>query len=137
MSDHTKIILLFDESLPEAVRRELGGLLESAGWVAASDNETCFVCRAKADDMDKIERRVRKSIEFAAFTAGQTGRFPFVLQVGESEPYALSARVGGLKTEPVKRNSGLDFATERIPGSQAQLPRELQSPGITQLKTAF
>jgi hypothetical protein len=137
MSDYTKIILLFDESLPETARGELGDLLESSGWVAASDNDTCFVCRARADDLDKIEQRARKSIEFAAFSAGLTGRFPFVMQVGDNEPYALSARVGGLKTGPVKRNSGLNFATERVPNRPPQLPKELRSPSVTQLKTAF
>src|SRR5688572_15686850 len=137
MSERIRIILMFGSSLPEPVRSELGALLEDSGWVPASDNETVFVCRAQADDLEKIKRRVRKSIEFAAFTAGQTGRFPFVLKIGDAEPVALVAQVGGAKTAPVKaRSSGLDFATERI-ANQATVPKELQSPSVTQLKTAF
>jgi hypothetical protein len=138
MSERIRVFLMFDNRLPEPVRAELGSFLEDAGWVPASDDETCFVCRAQADDLQKIERRVRKSIEFAAFTSGQNGTFPFVLKIGDAEPMLAVARVGGLKTEPVKaRASGLDFATERIPGGGTDLPRELQGPSVTQLKTAF
>jgi hypothetical protein len=134
MSERIRVILLLDQSLPEAARAELGALLEDSGWASASDDETVFVCRARMDKLEIVEQRVRKSIEFAAFTAGQTGRFPFVLKVGDGEPRALVARVGE-KTAVVKaRSSGLDFATERLP---AQLPRDLRSPSLTQLKTAF
>jgi hypothetical protein len=137
MSDRVRVILMFDQNLAESVRSELGALLEDAGWAAASDNDSCFICRAQTDAAVKVERRVRKSIEFAAFTAGQTGRFPFVLKIGDAEPVTMVAQVGGAKTEPIKaRSSGLDFATERIP-NQATLPKELQSPSVTQLKTAF
>jgi hypothetical protein len=135
MSERIRVILMLDQSLPEVARSELGTLLEDSGWAPASDNETVFVCRARTDRLDKVEQRVRKSIEFAAFTAGQTGRFPFVLKVGEGEPKALTARVGGTETAVVKaRSSGLNFATERLP---AQLPSDLRSPSLTQLKTAF
>ena len=138
MSERVRVFLMFDDRLPQIVRAELGSFLEDAGWVSASDDESCFVCRAQADDLEKIERRVRKSIEFAAFTAGQKGTFPFVLKVGDAEPVVAAARIGGLKTEPIRaRASGLDFATERIPGGATQLPREFREPDVTQLKTAF
>ena len=136
-TERIRVILMLHGSLAKEVRDELGALLLGAGWTAASDDATCYVCRAQPDDLAKMEHRVRKSIEFAAFTSGHTGRFPFVLKIGESDPKALAARIGGVKTEPVKRNSGLDFATERIADSRPALPKELRSPNVTQLKTAI
>jgi len=140
MNSRIRIILLLDHAMPEELRRELGEILTGAAWTAASDDNTTFVCRARPDDLAKVKRQVRKTIEFAAFTAGQTGRISFILKAGDEEPVALSVSVGlpGTMTRPVKaRAGGLDFATERVPGGSTSLPANLQSGTMTQLKTAF
>lgn len=139
MSDRVRVVLAVEDNLPESIRVELDASLEAAGWFAASDDFTCWVCKAKSDQMDEIEHRVRKMMEFAAFNAGVDGRLPFCLKVGEGAPKVSAVRIGsgGEKTKPVvARNSHTDFATERVPnGGAAQLPSTLSLP--TQLKTAF
>lgn len=139
MSERVRVVLAVEESLSEAIRVELDSSLEAAGWFSASDDYTCWVCKAKTDRADQLERRVRKMMEFAAFSAGVDGRLTFALKIGEGLPKVSAIRVGlgGMKTKPVlARTSHSDFATERVPnGGAARLPDSLSLP--TQLKTAF
>lgn len=139
MSERVRVVLAVEESIAEAIRCELDSSLEAAGWFAASDDYTCWVCKAKTDQTEEIERRVRKMMEFAAFNAGVDGRLTFALKIGESSPKVSAVRVGfgGEKTKPIiPRCSHSDFATERVPnGGAARLPSSISLP--TQLKTAF
>ena len=139
MSERVRVVLAVDEHLSEAIRVELDASLEAAGWFAASDDYTCWVCKAKSQDTEELERRVRKMMEFAAFSAGVDGRLPFALKLGEASPKVSSVRVGsgGMKTKPVvPRCSHSDFGTEKIPnGGAGRLPDSISLP--TQLKTAF
>ena len=136
-----RIVLAVDESLPQEVRADVAESLEASGWVPASDGYDCWICRARIDEVEKIERRVRKVFEFAAFTAGFEGRVTFALKLGELNPRTCSMRIGdgGMKTKPiVARNSGADFATERVPnGGASRLPESVNLPNLTSLKTAF
>lgn len=147
MSDHTtnptrvRVILAVEHEFPPGVRLEIGESLEMAGWVPAGDNNDCWICRARVDEADRIERQVRKILEFAAFTAGLEGRLPFALKMGELPPRSCAVRLGsgGMKTKllPV-RGSGVDFATEKVPnGGIQRLAHGAGIPGVTQLKTAF
>lgn len=140
MSNRVRVIMALNEGVAGMVRFSIGEALESAGWVPAGDNEDCWICRAREDEIDQIERRVRKIIEFAGFTAEIEGRLSFVLKVGTSEPRSCAVRIGsgGLKTKPIPEKSrGLDFATKNVPGGPVRMPGETNCPGVTQLKTAF
>lgn len=136
-----RVVLAVDNTLPEQIRADIDESLEAAGWIPASDDFDCWVCRARVDEIERIERRVRKVFEFAAFTAGFSGRVSFALKLGELNPRTCVLRLGdgGMKTKPVvARNSGVDFATERVPnGGANRLPHGMDLPGVTQLKTAF
>lgn len=138
MSERVRVILAVEESISEAIRVDLDASLEAAGWFSASDDYTCWVCKAKADQTDEIERVVRKMMEFAAFNAGVEGRLTFCLKIGESSPKVSAVRVGfgGEKTKPIVPRAVSEFSTERVPnGGAARLPDSLSLP--TQLKTAF
>lgn len=147
MSDNTtnssrvRVILAVEHEFPEAVRLEIGESLEMAGWVPVGDSNDCWLCRARVDEVDRIERQVRKILEFAAFTAGLNGRLPFALKMGNLPPRACAVRLGsgGMKTKSVpQRSSGVDFATEKVPnGGIGRLASGTNLPGLTQLKTAF
>jgi hypothetical protein len=140
MSLRTRIILALNQGYPIGVRVEIGEALEMSGWVPAGDNHDCWICRAREDEIDEIERRVRKIIEFAAFTVGIAGRLAFALKVGSHEPRSCAVRIGsgGMKTKPVPAKSrGLEFATKDVPGGPTRMPGDTSCPGVTQLKTAF
>ncbi|MBZ0136270.1 MAG: hypothetical protein K8I27_07855 [Planctomycetes bacterium] len=139
MSERIRVVLAVDEALPEPVRVELDSSLEAAGWFSASDDYTCWVCKARGYEFDEVERQVRKMLEFAAFNAGIEGRLTFALKLGESTPKVSALRVGsgGLKTKPVApRALKSEFSTERVSdGGMSHLPAPASLP--TQLKTAF
>ncbi|MCA8913339.1 MAG: hypothetical protein KDB82_16695 [Planctomycetes bacterium] len=140
MSPRTRVILALNQGYPISARVQIGEALEMSGWVPAGDNHDCWICRAREDEIDEIERRVRKIIEFAAFTGGLEGRLAFALKVGGHEPRSCAVRIGsgGMKTKPVPEKSrGLDFATKSVPGGPPRLPGDTSCPGVTQLKTAF
>jgi len=141
MSERVRVVLAVEQTLPESVRVELDSSLEGAGWFSASEDYTCWVCRAKVYETADLERQVNKMMEFAAFNAGVEGRLSFALKVGEGSPKVCSTRVGsgGLKTRPVlPKSTGLNFATERVPNAGiSQMPSSTNLPGVTQLKTAF
>lgn len=136
-----RVILAVEHEFPEAARLEIGESLESAGWVPVGDSNDCWLCRARVDEADHIERQVRKILEFAAFTAGLQGRFPFALKMGDLPPRSCAVRLGsgGMKTKSVPaRSAGVDFATEKVPnGGIGRLASGTNIPGVTQLKTAF
>jgi hypothetical protein len=136
-----RVVLAVDETVPEEVRADIDESLEAAGWMPASDRYDCWVCRARIDEIEKIERRVRKVFEFAAFTAGFSGRITFALKLGELSPRSCELHLGdgGRRTRHVvARNSGVDFATERVPnGGVSCIPSGTQLPEVTSMKTAF
>lgn len=140
-SPRVRVVLAVDHELPEDVRVDIDESLGAAGWIPASNEFDCWVCRARVDEVEKIERRVRKVFEFAAFTAGFEGQVTFALKLGELNPRSCSIHLGGggLKTKVLpQRNSGVDFATERVPnGGANRLPRSMDLPEVTSLKTAF
>jgi hypothetical protein len=140
-SARVRVILAVEHEFPESVRLEIGESLESAGWVPIGGSNDCWLCRARVDEADRIERQVRKILEFAAFTAGLQGRLPFALKMGELPPRSCAVRLGsgGMKTRSVPaRSSGVDFATEKVPnGGIDRLASGTNIPGFTQLKTAF
>ena len=109
MSERVRVVLAVEHTLPESVRVELDSSLEGAGWFSASEDYTCWVCRAKIYETVELERQVNKMMEFAAFNAGVEGRLSFALKVGEGSPKVCSTRVGngGLKTRPVLPKSKL------------------------------
>ncbi|MCZ7605258.1 MAG: hypothetical protein M5U25_04145 [Planctomycetota bacterium] len=136
-----RVILAVEHDFPENVRREIGESLELVGWVPVGESYDCWLCRARLDEAERIERQVRKILEFAAFTAGLQGRLPFALKMGDLAPRSSAVRLGsgGMKTKSVpQRSSGVDFATEKIPnGGIERLAHGPNLPGLTQLKTAF
>ncbi|MCA8935760.1 MAG: hypothetical protein KDB68_06095 [Planctomycetes bacterium] len=140
MSTRARVIMALSQGYPEEVRFDIGETLESAGWVPTGDNHDCWMCRAQKDEIDEIERKVRKIIEFAAFTVGVEGRLSFVMKVDSDEPRTCAVRIGsgGIKTKPIPEKSrGLDFATKNVPGGSTEKPNGKDFPGVTQLKTAF
>lgn len=136
----TRVILAIDKSLDPALRAELRENLEDLGWVPIGDNDDMWKCGSRTDDMSEIERRIRKVIEFAAFTAGVEGDFGFAVKLGTqpTRSFHISLRETERNTRRVvaKRQSGLEFSTEKIP-SVGPMPSNTEHPGGTQLKTAF
>jgi hypothetical protein len=140
MSTRIRVVLAIETDLPANVRAELDDSLVAAGWFAASDDYTCWVCRARSHEMEELERQVRGALQFAAFNAGVHGRLPYALKVGDEAPKVTAIRMGSAerRTKSHGRARGLDFATERISnGGASSLPNPSQLPGVTQLKTAF
>lgn len=141
MSERVRIILAVEQSMPEAIRRDVEDSLLLSVWTAAKDDQTCWICRARITEVEDIERQVRRALEFAAFTAGAAGRLPFALKIGDDSPRVCAVRVGsgGLKTKNVMdRARGLEFATEKVPnGGASNIPSSTDMPGNTQLQTAF
>lgn len=141
MSDRVRIILAVETSMPEAIRRDVDQSLKLAGWKAAREDQTCWVCKTLPNEIEDYERQVRKALEFAAFTAGASGRLSFALKIGDDSPRVCAVRVGsgGLKTKNViERGRGLEFATEKVPnGGASNIPSATNMPGNTQLQTAF
>ncbi len=135
----TRVILAIDKSLDANLRSELRENLEDVGWVPIGDNDDMWKCGSSTDDMNEIERRIRKAIEFAAFTSGVAGEFGFAVKVGTQPTQSFKVHIGtgGRSTKVVpKRRSGLDFATEKV-ASVGPMPSNTQHPEGTQLKTAF
>lgn len=136
----TRVILALDQSMEAAMRSEMRDQLEELGWEPIGKADDMWKTATSESSFDGVERRVRKAIEFAAFTAGIEGQVSFVIKYGTDEPRSLAVRIGsgGRKTDAVKpkRFSGANFATEKVP-SVGRIPGDTEVPQSTQLKTAF